>query len=253
MKLKFLIASLTGCSGCISTLISLDLFPQFLERTKLTYFPFLLDVDTIEEADVALIEGCVSEESQIELLKKIRKNSKEVFALGSCAAFGGILSLSSKKFAEPISNYIEIDGIIPGCPPPSNLLGNCLIKLIENKELVLSNKNMCIMCPLRGELEMKSSIEITKLYPEPDEISLPEENSECFLKRGILCMGPIIRDGCEHKCIKQGIPCEGCLGPVSKDYTSNVVNFLSLIEISKNLKNYIGIFYRFFKPKFKEE
>lgn len=249
MKPKFLIFSLTGCSGCISTLISLDIFPQFLERTDLIYFPFISDSENIEDCDTALIEGCVSETTQINNLKKIRKNAKKVYALGTCASFGGILSLSNNKNAEPISNYIEIDGIIPGCPPPSNLLGNCLIRLIENKDIVLSNKNMCSLCPLRGENDFNFNIEITQITPNSDDIVSPEENSNCFLKRGILCLGPIIRDGCESKCIKQGIPCEGCMGPVSKDFTSNIVNFVSLINLSKDLKDYDGIFYRFSKPK----
>ena len=71
------------------------------------------------------------------------------------------------------------------------------------------------------------------------------------VKKGILCLGPITREGCEHKCIEQGIPCEGCMGPVSKTYFTNVINYLSLIDLSEDLKNYKGIFYRFSKPKFK--
>ena len=48
---------------------------------------------------MALIEGCISEELQIDKLKKIRKNAKKVYAFGTCAAFGGILSLSNEKKA----------------------------------------------------------------------------------------------------------------------------------------------------------
>jgi len=143
LKLSFSVFSLTGCSGCISTLIALDVFPQFLERSKIVYFPFISDEINIKNCDVALIEGCISEENQIDVIKNIRKSAKKVYALGSCAAFGGILSLSEKRTAEPISSFTEIDGIIPGCPPPSKLLGNCLIKLIENKEIELSEKNLC--------------------------------------------------------------------------------------------------------------
>lgn len=252
MKPRFIIISLTSCSGCISTLMSLDIFPQFLDRTAITYFPFISDVKDIEDCDIALVEGCISEETQIMLLRKIRKHAKKVFALGTCASFGGILSLSNSKIVERISNYIEIDGIIPGCPPPSKLLGNGLIRLVENKDITLSEKNMCANCPLRGNIEVNSQINISKIYPNPEEISLDEENSECFLKKGILCLGPITRDGCESKCIKWGLPCEGCMGSVSKDFTSNIINYLSLIKLSQELKVYTGIFYRFSKPKLKK-
>jgi len=249
MKNKFLIISFTSCSGCISSLISLDIFPQFLERSKIIYFPFLSDTEKIVDCDVALIEGCISEQSQIDLLKNVRKHAKKVIAMGTCAAFGGILSLSKKKKADPISDYIEIDGIIPGCPPPSKLLGNCFIRIIENKEIELSNKNLCNNCPLRGNLEPYNGNPINKIYPSNDEINSSKDEQECFLLRGILCLGPIIRAGCDCLCIELGVPCEGCMGPVSKDFTSNLINFLSLFNISNTLRKYKGIFYRFSKPK----
>ncbi|UCC18509.1 MAG: hypothetical protein JSV62_10390 [Promethearchaeota archaeon] len=249
MKHRFIIISLTSCSGCISSLISLDIFPQFLERTKIIYFPFISDTKNIEECDICLVEGCISEENQIPILRKIRKHAKKIYALGTCACFGGILSLSEVKLPKPISSYIEIDGIIPGCPPPTKLFGNCLIRLVENKEIELSKKNMCGGCPVRGNMKINSNIDIWKIAPNPEEIKIDEENSECFLENGVLCLGPITRDGCEHKCIKMGLPCEGCIGPVSKDFTSNIVNYLSLINLSQELKNYSGIFYRFSKPK----
>lgn len=249
MKPRVLIISLTSCSGCISTLISLDIFPQFLERTKIIYFPFILDAEKIEDCEIALVEGCVSKESEIDLLKEVRKHAKKVYALGTCAAFRGILSLSNSGNVNPISTYIEIDGIIPGCPPPSKLFGNILIRLIENKDTSLSEKVMCAGCPLRENMEKNLDTNIIKINPNPDEIALGEENLDCFLKKGILCLGPITREGCESKCIKLGLPCKGCMGPVSKDFTSNIINFLSLLSLSDDLKNYEGIFYRFSKPK----
>ncbi len=250
MKPRFIIISLTSCSGCITTLMSLDIFPQFLERTRIIYFQFISDVKNIKDSDIALVEGCVSEETQITQLREVRRHAKKVYALGTCACFGGILSLSSSKIADPISNYIEIDGIIPGCPLPSKLFGNCLIRLVENKDITLSEKTMCANCSLKGNMKINSHINISKINPNPEEISLDEENSECFLENGILCLGPITRDGCEYKCIKMGLPCEGCMGSVSKDFTSNLINYLSLINLSQELKDYVGIFYRYSKPKF---
>jgi F420-non-reducing hydrogenase small subunit len=249
VKPKFLITSLTSCSGCIGTIFALDIFSEFLERINLVYFPFVIDQTEIQEADIALIEGCVSEEEQVEKLKEIRKNSKKVIALGTCAAFGGILSLSTEKRARPISDVIQIDGFIPGCPPPRKLLGNCLIRLLENKDLALSEKNLCSNCPLRGEKEIDFSAQINYLAPEA--ISTKEDRTRCFLKDSILCLGPITRDGCETKCIQLGIPCEGCMGPISSevDFTSNVINFFSLLQLSKDLRKYEGIYFRFAKPK----
>lgn len=248
MKPKILITSLTSCSGCVSTIISLDIFPQLMERTELVYFPFISDGKDINKCDIAIIEGCVSEESQETLLKHIRKQATNVYALGTCAAFGGVLSLSKKINSYPLSHFIEIDGIIPGCPIPQKLSGNCLMKIIENKEFEIPEKNLCSGCPLRDTSDLNYRIPINKFCPDNDEITDDLDQSECFLKRGILCLGPITRDGCEQNCINYGIPCEGCMGPLEKDYTANLVNFLSLVSLPKDLRKYKGIYYRFSKP-----
>lgn len=251
MKPKFLIASLTSCSGCISTIFALDIFSDFLDRIDLIYFPFVKDQTELQDNDVALVEGCVSEETQIDLLKEIRKHSKKVIALGTCATYGGILSLSTEKQAFPISTYIEIDGFIPGCPPPSKLLGVSLIRLLENKDIELKDVNLCLSCPRRGEAEINFINPINYIIPE--KISTGEEHTQCFLKDGILCLGPITREGCEARCIEEGMSCEGCMGPVSPntDFTSNVINFLSVIKLPKDLRKYEGIAFRFAKPKIK--
>jgi F420-non-reducing hydrogenase small subunit len=205
------------------------------------------DNDKIEECDIALVEGCVTEENQIRTLKQIRKKSKQVIALGTCAAFGGIVNLNNDKRGDPISDHIEIDGMIPGCPPPSKLLGNALFNLLENKPIELSNKNLCYDCPLRGDLHKEFDVEIDSLIPNDEmrERLFPK----CFLEYGILCLGPITREGCDCECIKLGIPCEGCMGPIEKDYTASLINFLSLLKLSKDLRNYEGLFFKFSKPK----
>ncbi|MHA1753774.1 MAG: hypothetical protein ACTSYZ_15520 [Candidatus Helarchaeota archaeon] len=246
MKLKFSIISLTSCSGCISALISLDIFEDFLEKVDLVYFPFIMDEKRIEECDVFLIEGCVIDDEQIKLLKQIRRKARKVVAFGTCAAFGGILNLSEDINGEPISNYIEIDGIIPGCPPPLKILGNSLINLLENKKIVLPEKNLCYDCPLKENIQKNFEISIDELMDEgyKTEKVIPK----CFLEKNILCLGPITRAGCDCSCIKLGIPCEGCMGPLKQDYTSTIINFLSLLNLSDDLRKYKSIFFRFSKP-----
>ena len=253
IKLKFIIASLSSCSGCILALMALDIFPQFLERVEFNYFPFISDKNEIEDADIALVEGCVSEDTQVEFLKSIRKNVKKLYALGTCAAFGGILSLSKKKDANPISEFVEVDDIIPGCPPPPNLLGSNLIRLIENKSIKLSEKNMCDSCPLKDEINFNFKTQIHKILPSNSEFNSKNSKYKCFLNNGILCLGIITREGCEHKCMNYGLPCEGCLGSPTKKFVSNLINFLSLFPLSNDLKRYSGIFYRFSKPIIKRK
>ncbi len=252
MKSKILITSLTSCSGCTGLIFTLDIFKQFLDMAEISYFPFLLDKDSIDETDIAIIEGCVSDieqEEQIKVLKEIRKKSKRVYALGTCATCGGIINLNTEKQGSPIANFIEIDGFIPGCPPPLKLMGNALINILENRPILLSEKNLCNSCLLRDNQKDLSAVKIEKLAP--DKPINWKEFPNCFLNDGVLCLGPITREGCESTCIKLGIPCEGCMGTISQDFTSSLINFLSLIKISDDLRKYDGIYYRFSRPKIK--
>jgi F420-non-reducing hydrogenase small subunit len=251
MKLKFSVVSLNSCNGCISTLVCLDVFLNLVKSAELVYFPFIEDSypatikeeEELQYSDVTLIEGCVTQNDEETLLKKLRKSSKKIIALGACAMFGGIESLSQKTRREPISKIIEIDGTIPGCPPPENVLGTSIISLIEGRALPETSKNLCAVCELRPKLEKFKTIHVDKLQPE----KFP---TNCFLDENVLCLGPVTREGCDAKCIKRGLPCEGCMGPPNGlDYTANVINFLSTLELSDNLRTYEGIIFRLRRPR----
>lgn len=250
MKLKLTAVSLNSCNGCISTLVCLDVFQNLMKSSEIVYFPFIEDTyPTIKEdeelkySDVTLIEGSVTQKDEETLLKKLRKSSKKIIALGTCAIFGGIESLSSSTRREPISKIIEIDGAIPGCPPPENVLGTSIISLIEGRPLPEAGRNLCVVCELRPKPEKFKTIHVDKLQPQ----KLP---TTCFLDENVLCLGPVTREGCDARCIKRGLPCEGCMGPPNGlDYTANVINFLSTLELSDKLKTYEGIVFRLYRPR----
>lgn len=251
MKLKLSVVSLNSCNGCISTLVSLDVFLNLVKSVELVYFPFIEDSypttikedEELEYSDITLVEGCVTRKEEEELLKKLRKSSKKIIALGACAMFGGIESLSHSIRKEPISKIVEIDGGIPGCPPPENVLGTSIISLLEGRALPKANRNLCAVCELRPALEKFKTIRVDKLQPE----KFP---NTCFLDEHVLCLGPVTREGCDAKCIKIGLPCEGCMGPPNGlDYTANVINFLSTLELSDKIKKYEGVIFRLYRPR----
>ena len=94
---------------------------------------------------------------------------------------------------------------------------------------------------IKSDDTLKSDLQIFEINGNPEEFNLTDESNKCYLSRGILCLGPITRDGCEHRCIKFGVPCEGCMGPVSKDITSNVINFLSLVSKSFSIASSLWV------------
>lgn len=228
----------------------MEVLREIINKFNIVYSPFIIDQIAPQENDVAFVEGCVLDASkeQVEYLKIIRELSKKVIALGTCASFGGVVSMSSEKQADPISSYIEIDGFVPGCPPPPALLNDAVIRLMENKRIVLSDRNLCASCELRAENMQDFPKTIDRIEPLPAD---PGKETTCFLKEGVLCMGPVTREGCETRCIKKNVPCEGCMGPPSQNFTSNAVNFFSMLPLSPELKSYQGMLFRFSRPKIK--
>jgi len=244
VKPKILITSLTSCNGCLVELLELDIFPEVLESVDFVYFPLIDKEDRkdIDNCDIALIEGCITNEEQEEEVLEIRRKAKKVVALGTCAIFGGITSLSDEIDSIPISEVIEIDGFIPGCPAPPQLLGNSLMAILNGKKIELKEFNLCAECELRPDSGLKSDIKIDKIIPE----KMP---FECFLHENVLCLGPITRAGCKAKCIKANIPCEGCMGPIVADFVSNMVNFFSSIEVSEDIKTSEELYSKFTNSK----
>lgn len=134
--MKIGIFDLTDCEGCETQFLSLkekllDLFQDF----DISSWRLLKTEKTEGNFDIAIIEGFVGCQKDIDLIKKIRTNSKLVVALGNCAVNGNffkefdpekrttwakkIYSRNYKlkaKFVQPLKDFIKIDLELPGCP-----------------------------------------------------------------------------------------------------------------------------------------
>lgn len=106
--------------------------------------------NTLKDIDVAFVEGAIANKKNREELLEIRANSKKVIAIGSCACTG-VPSDHRNKFDDdtkasiqylldrhgyeskvlPISEVVEIDDKVPGCPINEAMF----IKVLE-KQLV---------------------------------------------------------------------------------------------------------------------
>ncbi len=134
--MKIGIFDLTDCEGCETQFLALkekliDLFQDF----DISSWRLLKTEKANGVFDIAIIEGFVSCQKDIDLIKKIRSNSKLVVALGNCAINGNffkefdaekrafwarkIYSQKYKlkaKFVKPLKDFIKIDLELPGCP-----------------------------------------------------------------------------------------------------------------------------------------
>ena len=262
IKPRLAIVNITGCTGCVISI--LDLHEEILEilnKVDLVYCTTVLDIKEIPLCDIALINGTICNEHDIELAKEIRKKAKKVIALGSCACFGGITGLRNyfrrdeileysyktvltnehgiipsenvsplTEYVEVLENIINVDFKIPGCPPVPSMIKNFLLAILEGHELSVPSKNLCAECEKSHESMLIPSKEfITFRVNASYEIDYREDL--CFLEQGILCIGFATREGCKGRCVNANIPCRGCMGPLEKERDQGCASISGLSSI----------------------
>ncbi len=161
-----------------------------------------------DDYDIAFIEGSCTRPSDEERLKKIRANAKVVVAIGSCATIGGINCLKNARpldqvrkevygdkadlfetyAARPIDAVIEVDAKVHGCPIDRNEFLSIVKQLLAGQKPFVPNYPVCVECKANENI--------------------------CVYEKGMECMGPVSRAGCDACCVNEGALCWGCRGPV---------------------------------------
>ncbi|MEM3948509.1 MAG: 4Fe-4S binding protein [Zestosphaera sp.] len=151
MSVKLAVVPLSSCDGCQYNLVD-ESFLSFLERNRveIAHWPLVGVRGDVQSFDVALIEGSVISDRDLELLAEARRKSKILVAVGACALLGGVqagvsevdrhprLRLSTSK---PVGHYVKIDYYVRGCPVSANevvsllegLLGGRLTRVGEGR------------------------------------------------------------------------------------------------------------------------
>ena len=119
-----------------------------------------------------------------------------------------------------LSQVIDVDYSIPGCPPPVKLLVGAVTALLSGN---LPPKGT-VLAP---DIAVCEECERNKTKPEKllvDSFKRPHEalidREECVLAQGFLCLGPVTRSGCGAACPNGNMPCTGCLGPMVESKTT---------------------------------
>jgi len=159
-----------------------------------------------------------------------------------------------------LGQVVDVDYIIPGCPPQSDQIAEvvgAVIDILKNgkplppKGTVLgaTDKSCCDECPRERNIK-----KITKFIRPYEIIADP---NLCLLEQGIVCLGPATRSGCGAKCVKASMPCRGCYGkPINvRDQGAKMISALASVidstdpgEIDKiiaTIADPVGTFYRF--------
>ncbi len=235
MPIKVAFMQLSSCWGCHQSLLNAHLgLLSVLPELEIVYWPAVVDFKhkSLEERKdgeivVGFLEGMVRTETDLENVKLMRKKSKIIVCLGTCACYGNVAGLANlfdldelthrkfvdtqflgdktakvptkhvPKFMDHVINIkylIDVDVFIYGCPPTTDhiLAGvTYLLSLVGEVPKTLNKKGcVCDTCVLAKK--------------------------GCFLDEGTLCYGPITAAGCSLMCPNKGDVCYGCFKATGK-------------------------------------
>jgi sulfhydrogenase subunit delta len=223
-KLKIGIYELTGCAG--DALLILDCEMELIDIFNAVNIQSFLMAksDNIDgELDIALVEGSVTTEREIEELKDIRKRS----------SYGDTEMTHTKAVpSKPIDAYIDVDFYLPGCPVGKDQFLNFFTRVVQGSP--------------------------PESYPVPVCVTCKYNENDCLLKKGIPCLGPLTADGCGSVCPNYGVPCYGCWGPaeganLTSEYYLLQEKGFDIEAIQRRMSNYSGTKLQDFFEQFKNK
>ena len=276
-KVKIGTMWLGGCSGCHLSIADFhESLLDVLELADFEFSPVLMDTkyDEVPELDVLIVEGGIRNEENRELAEMLNEKAKLVIAYGTCSCYGGIPGLGNlwtvdeleqeayinscstvnpegiipnedvpalESRVRPLSSAMDIDLIIPGCPPRSDVVAEAVLTLLRGETIELPSTNLCEVCP-REKPPAGLAMDFIK---RQFEVGAPEKDL-CLISQGLICMGP----------------CRGCYGPTSKvldqgakmisaiasDYGVDEDKTVDPETVADQLDDIVGTFYTYTLP-----
>lgn len=242
MKLKLAIFDFTDCEGCETQFFALkdiSKYKKILENFDILNWRLANKTQKNNKFDIIFVEGSPVSKKEIETLKILRNNSNFLIALGSCASIGGIPAMVDeekrikltqyvygKKYkpkainAKPISFYVKVDYHLSGCPVNPIEIINLLADIIHGKKPKPKQYPVCLECKAN--------------------------DYECvFVHQNQPCLGAITKGGCNAICIKNGLRCYGCWGPLKNANIKAMITALKKQGKNKNeIKKIMEMFWQ---------
>lgn len=151
-KPRIAIFDLTDCEGCELQFLGLkEKLLEFAQDYEIANWRLVQPHQgELPKIDVAIIQGTVITQPDIDLIKIVRKKAKFLVAIGECARTGWIPTwIPKEKRAEaveyvygenytpkaidavPVKAIVKVDLELPGCPPELAMLENFLNDIPE--------------------------------------------------------------------------------------------------------------------------
>ena len=211
MKPKVAIFSLTGCEGCSLAILELeDQLLSLLDAVEIVNFREGM-TERGWDIDIGFVDGAVSTPEDEREAKHFRECCKVLVAIGACACLGGINTLKNDQpeaeyrryvygdgaawfpttAARPVSAAVKVDYELPGCPIIKEEFLRFVKYALMGRTFRLPDYAVCVECKKKG--------------------------NACLYEKGIICLGPVTRAGCDAICPSYGSKCEACRGIVSEE------------------------------------
>ncbi|MGD1036517.1 MAG: oxidoreductase [Roseiarcus sp.] len=155
---------LDGCSGCHMSLLDVDeALLSIAQRADVVYGPLVDAQEFPHDVDVAIVEGAVSSEDDLERIRRVRERSRIVVALGDCAVTSNVPAMRNEfavktllervyiegadvqkgiptdgvpallRHAIPLHDVVKIDLHVPGCPPSASSILFVVNELLDGR------------------------------------------------------------------------------------------------------------------------
>ena len=242
-KLKVGIFGITGCMGCQLHILYQDELLNMLDAVNLTAFPVGKEKNKLDDNfDIIFLEGVVVSKEDLRMVKKLRKQTKILVAIGACATDGCVPAIRNFMDQDvmkvvyhdktkhlrsvepsPVDKHVKVDYYIRGCPMDKVEFLQFMKSVLMGKEFKVDMKPICHSCNLQG--------------------------NACLLEQGKECLGPITFGNCSVMCPHFKSPCIGCRGPYPD---ANFEAYVKMMEkkgydrkhIMQRLNKYAGIKFR---------
>lgn len=198
-----------SCDGCQLSVLSLT--DELLALADVVDVAYFLEASSaVHEGpyDLSLVEGSVTTPDDVERIHEVRRASRTLVTIGACATAGGIQALrnfadidgfidavyahpayvSTLATSTPISEHVEVDFELRGCPVDRHQLLEVVSALLRGRRPSISPASVCMECKRSGAVCV-------------------------MVAHGTPCLGPITHAGCGALCPAHLRGCYGCFGP----------------------------------------
>lgn len=222
-KPRLAVWKFSSCDGCQLSVLDLeDELLALADRVEVAYFLEASRAVLKGPYDISLVEGSITTRHDGDRIRRVRRASRFLIAIGACATAGGIQALrnfadsdefASYVYARPdyldtlrtstaLSEHVRVDLELQGCPVNKYQLLEVMSALLNQRRPNVPSCSVCVECKRRG--------------------------TPCVMVTcGIPCLGPVTRAGCGAICPAYNRGCYGCFGPQDTANCASLSDWLS--------------------------